>query len=74
MCCRHRLESQQKYKQYLKLANLPMVFYFFNLADIMKVLLCSPYISKSGFDLIVSRRDMVISRFYFSVSGFEVYL
>ena len=29
---------------------------------------------KSGFDLIVSRRDMVISRFYFSVSGFEVYL
>ena len=29
---------------------------------------------KSGFDLIVSRRDMVISRFYFSVSEFEVYL
>ena len=29
---------------------------------------------KSEFDLIVSRRDMVISRFYFSVSGFEVYL
>lgn len=27
-----------------------------------------------GGDLIVSRRDMVISRFYFSVSGFEVYL
>lgn len=51
-----------------------MIFYFFNLADIMKVLLCSPYISKSGFDLIVSRRDMVISRFYFSVSEFEVYL
>ena len=29
---------------------------------------------KSEFDLIVSRRDMVISRFYFSVSEFEVYL
>lgn len=29
---------------------------------------------KSWFDLIVSRRDMVISRFYFSVSEFEVYL
>ena len=29
---------------------------------------------KSGVDLIVSRRDMVISRFYFSVSEFEVYL
>ena len=29
---------------------------------------------KSGFDLIVSRRDMVISRLYFSVSEFEVYL
>lgn len=29
---------------------------------------------KSGFDLIVSRRDMVVSRFYFSVSEFEVYL
>ena len=29
---------------------------------------------KSGVDLIVSRRDRVISRFYFSVSGFEVYL
>ena len=28
---------------------------------------------KSGFDLIVSRRDMVISRLYFSVSEFEVY-
>ena len=28
---------------------------------------------KSGFDLIVSRRDMVISRFYFSVSEFVVY-
>lgn len=29
---------------------------------------------KSWFDLIVSRRDMVISRLYFSVSEFEVYL
>ena len=29
---------------------------------------------KSGFDLIVSQRDMVISRLYFSVSEFEVYL
>lgn len=29
---------------------------------------------KSEVDLIVSRRDMVISRFYFSVSEFEVYL
>lgn len=29
---------------------------------------------KSGFDLIVSWRDMVVSRFYFSVSEFEVYL
>ena len=29
---------------------------------------------KSGVDLIVSRRNMIISRFYFSVSGFEVYL
>ena len=29
---------------------------------------------KSGVDLIVSRRNMVISRLYFSVSEFEVYL
>ena len=29
---------------------------------------------KSGVDLIVSQRDMVISRLYFSVSEFEVYL
>ena len=29
---------------------------------------------KSGVDLIVSRRDMGVSRLYFSVSEFEVYL